>query len=48
MVSQTKIKGGSIEQTVVHGANPQSGGILERIFMEDTDDEKTVEAEVVK
>lgn len=45
VVSQTKIKGGVVEQTTVKGANPQQGGILEQIFLSNND---TIDAEVIK
>lgn len=43
-VSKTVVKGGTIENTVVKGSNPQSGGFLEQLLR----DENVVEAEVVK
>lgn len=42
-VSQTKIKGGSIETTTVTGKNPANGGILEKIFLSDAIDAEVVE-----
>ena len=45
VVSQTKIKGGVVEQTTVKGSNPQSGGILAQIFLSDNE---TIEAEVIE
>lgn len=44
-VSQTKIKGGIIEQTIVKGSNPAQGGILEKIFLGDAQE---ADYEVVK
>lgn len=45
VVSQTKIKGGTVEQTTVRGSNPQQGGLLAQIFMNDTN---TIEAEIIE
>ena len=44
VVSQTKIRGGVVEQTTVRGSNPQQGGILAQIFMNDN----TIDAEIVE
>lgn len=35
VVQQTKVKGGSIEQTTITGSNPERGGILEKILLGD-------------
>ena len=45
VVSQTKIKGGIVEQTTVKGSNPAQGGILAQIFLNDAD---TIDAEVIE
>lgn len=43
VVSQTKVKGGSIEQTTITGKNPQQGGLLEKLFSGDNFEGETVE-----
>lgn len=45
VVSQTKIRGGVVEQTTVRGSNPQQGGLLAQIFMNDNN---TIDAEIVE
>lgn len=45
VVSQTKIKGGVVEQTTVKGANPAKDSLLAQIFL---NNDNTIEAEVIK
>ena len=47
VVSQTKIKGGMIEQTTIKGTNPQQGGLLAQIFMSNEDTIDVTDAEVI-
>ena len=47
VVSQTKIKGGMIEQTTIKGTNPQQGGLLAQIFMGNEDTIDVTDAEVI-
>lgn len=44
VVSQTKIKGGVVEQTTVKGANPGKDSLLAKIFLNND----TIDAEVVE